>query len=537
MKNTEIFQDYDMVVSITEKTLNDQLLHLLKIGVIHDKFTVVQNIVQSPTPHYTYDVYENDTHLPSDKAYIDGEILPQVRIDESGTNITFILEFIGGSAQLWKGNGPLASLAKFDDINGWKYGVVMNMNLAELENVDTQKGVKMPPDLKAQLSAFQNSMFTVNHLFMDFENTNLVRFDPSVTSVNGEGDEVMNAFVLLMVSYLKYIVANGNPYVLGYALSTGDDTRYDDKHKVPDDLKPVGTTYTMYKDPVHQELSNLNFVLATKGGNGPEGISGSPGVFDSNWIGVHEQCDAKMVYSHSRLIEAFILEPFYKQFKDKVYKHIKDNVTVSKGASYSAGKKKTTTGYAYTISNHTTGHDHYVNKYTADFINQPGKLRINLKGSVSVYVKKTKDMGICTAEAEASGAVGWSGTVDLISSKDAKGNPTISIDHDFDVKSPRTSSSKNGCAKAWKIIGQILGAILSIFSMGITAPFFIKLFGDLLDTKIPGIGNLSLAMGSLGASVSTAVILPAGQVFFFKNVAGDAEGNLNLELTYKSETG
>ena len=283
--------------------------------MIHDKFTVVQNIVQYPTPHYTYDVYENDTHLPSDKAYIDGEILPRVRIDESGTNITFILEFIGGSAQLWKGNGPLASLAKFDDINGWKYGVVMNMNLAELENVDTQKGVKMPPDLKAQLSAFQNSMFTVNHLFMDFENTNLVRFDPSVTSVNGEGDEVMNAFVLLMVSYLKYIVANGNPYVLGYALSTGDDTRYDDKNKVPDDLKPVGTTYTMYKDPVHQELSNLNFVLATQGGNGPEGISGSPGVFDSNWIGAHEQCDAKMVYSHSRLIEAFILEPFYKQFK------------------------------------------------------------------------------------------------------------------------------------------------------------------------------------------------------------------------------
>lgn len=44
-------------------------------------------------------------------------------------------------------------------------------------------------------------------------------------------------------------------------------------------MKPVGTTFSLYYDPVNPDLSNLNFVLATKGLHGATtGIVSSPGI-------------------------------------------------------------------------------------------------------------------------------------------------------------------------------------------------------------------------------------------------------------------
>ena len=65
--------------------------------------------------------------------------------------------------------------------------------------------------------------------------------------------------------------------------------------------------------------------------------------------------------------------------------------------------------------------------------------------------------------------------------------------------------------------------------------FFSKLLDKVFDLHIPGIGNISAAFGNLGNSVATVLILPAGQVFFFKTPGIDTEGNLAMQLTYKAE--
>ena len=54
MKNAEIFNDYDMVVCMTQKTINDQLTHLTKMGIIRSELILVQK-VDRKTRSYVYD--------------------------------------------------------------------------------------------------------------------------------------------------------------------------------------------------------------------------------------------------------------------------------------------------------------------------------------------------------------------------------------------------------------------------------------------------------------------------------------------------
>jgi hypothetical protein len=213
------------------------------------------------------------------------------------------------------------------------------------------------------------NMFSVSSLFMDFESTDLMRFDPAHSDAGEAGDPGLQSLVLFMSFYLKNLAAAGSPYILGYALAPGASTTYPPGEAVPDELAPVGTTYTMYHDPVHQGLSTLNFVLATKKGHGK--IAGTPGNFDSNWINPTEQCDAKMIYSHSCLLEPFVLQPLYETLAQSVFDKIKDHLSVTQGNNYATGRASVPTGLSYTISNVTSGEDQYVNTFTATLTTEP----------------------------------------------------------------------------------------------------------------------------------------------------------------------
>ena len=535
MKNTEIFNDYDMVVSIPQKTLNDQMTHLVRMGTIRPELVLYQSIQDR---QYVYQVLPSGDQIPRDAqgnplgACIDGTLLPSVSISESGTNITFVLNFLSGTAWFWQGNGPMAQLTPYD-MTGWKYGVIITLDLKSVEKDDIGKGIQVPDLVKNQLYAFTDAMFTVNHLFMDFESTDLLRFDPATTKTDSAGDVGMQQLVLFMEFYLKDLVRNGNPYILGYSITTDDSTQYPENQQVPDALKPVGTTYSMYHDPTTADLSNLNFVLATKGGKA--GILGTPGNFDTNWIGAAEQCDGKMIYSHARLLENFVLQPFYDLLSTQVFSQIQGSIDVPQGNDYATGRSATDTGLAYTISNVASGDDQYVNTFTVDIVNGTGEVDLNFKGHIQLYKGVSKNMGFCTADAHASGSVDWSGTVTITATKDDKGNPTLTVTRAFKVDNSTSDSDKNDCAKAFEWIGKILGTILDVLTLGLSFGFFEKLFDSLMDLHIPGIGDLSLALGSLGNTVATAVMLPAGQVFFFKNPSSDVQANFGLELTYKSE--
>ena len=536
MKNTEIFQTYDMVVSIPQDTINAQLNHLVRIGTIRPELILVQTIKNGK---YVYEVLDSASAIPVDDsgkpkdAYIDGEILPQVAITESGSNITFILKFLNGTAYLWEGQGPLKKKKKFD-MTGWQYGIDVDLDLTEIAKDDIGKNVAVPKNVKDQLQHFSDNMFTINHLFMDFESTDLLKFNPTHSNAGSAGDVGLQYLVTFMQFYLENLIKSGNPYILGYSLTTTPETQYPKNQIIPDSLRPVGTTYTMYYDPVHPKISNLNFVLATQGGH--KGILGSPGNFDSNWIQPDEQIDAKMIYSHTVLLEDLYLKPFFNQLQQNIYNKIKDHIDVGIGNSYQNAKSSTPSGFSFNVSNVSSGDDQYVNHFEANIVTKPGTVEINLDGSLKFYKEHSKHLGLCTARASLTAGIDWSGTITLTVEKNKNGVPTLHNQREFQIDNSHHNTHRNECAKVASIFGDIFGALLGALTTGLSFDFFTKLFDDLLDVRVPGIGNIGLALQNLGNSVSTVIILPAGQVFFFKNPSADPEANLSLGLTYKSET-
>jgi hypothetical protein len=543
MKNTDVFNDFDMVVPITQKTINDQLVHLTRYGAISPKLIITQ-VWNDDTQEDDYRILSSEDELPKKPngsidedqldGYLDGMLLPELNIHESGTVAMLLLKFRSGTFGYW-GGSPRHPTWETVDMSGWVFGITVNMDLAGLAKDDLDNKVKVPDNVKQQLTQFMDYMFTVNYLFMDFESTDLINFDPTVTSVGDAGDDVKKEFVFFMQEYLKAQKDTGNPYVLGYTMSATEKSNYASYGGVPDPLRPVGTTFNFYKDPTNADLSTVNFALVTKGGH--QVVSSTPGNFDSNWITPNEQCDAKMIYSHQVLLEEYILKPVFHQIRDDIYNNIKDKLSVDQGNDYDHATDTTANGFHYSISNDNDGDDRYVNNYAVQITNVAHDSRVDLKfnGHLYFYKLNSKDMGVCTAEGWAWTGLDWSGTVSLMTTKDANNRPNISITKSFNVSNIDTGQDKNDCAKAWEIIGEILGALLDAFSFGLDGMFFTKLFSQAFGVEIQNIGNIGVVLGDLGGTINTVLLLPAGNVFFIKNPAADPLANFYLELTYKSE--
>lgn len=536
MKNSEIFQNYDMVVSIPVSTINAQLNHLVRLGVIRQQLMLVQTIENG---NYRYEALDSASQIPMDAAgnpkyaYVNSEFLPAVAISDSGTSITFILNFQAGTACFWEGEGPLAQLQAFD-MRGWSYGIDVDMDLATIAKDDIARNFAVPANVQDQLRQFSDEMFTVNSLFMDFESTDLLRFNPTYSQAGTAGDVGLQALTTFMQFYLTNLVKAGNPYVLGYSLTTTAATKYPASEQIPASLRPAGTTYTMYRDAAHPDISTLNFVLATQGGHGA--INGSPGNFDSNWIQPDEQIDAKIVYSHAVLIEDLYLKPFFDQLRQGIYDQIHSHIDVGIGRDYDAAKSATPTGFSYEIANDSSGDDQYVNRFEASFATTPGATAINLDGTLKFYKEHSRNLGLVTARASLTAEVTWSGTITISVEKDAGGVPTLHTDREFPIVKSDHNTYMNDAAKGLDAFSNIFGDILNFLTKELSPGFFTTLFDALLAVPVPGIGNIGGALQNLGSSVGTVIVLPAGQVFFFKNPSADPEANLSLGLTYKSET-
>lgn len=544
MKNTEIFNDFDMVVSVTQKTINDQMTSLTKMGVIPSHLILIRT-VDPKTGAFVYerlhcpdnmdqcpDVIPHDGNGKPTVECIDGIVGSQIDISESGTNVSFLLNFQSGTAYFRDFESPDLSLKKFD-MAGWTYAIDITLDLAAIEANDIGNMLKVPDSIRNQLHNFMSEQFTVSHLFLNFDSVDLVRFDPTRTKTPGNEGPGQILFVDFMIRYLNFLKMTGNPYILGYSVTANNRTKIPADKNVPDSIKPVGTTFTLYHDPNHPNLSNLNFVLATKGGHGK--ISGSAGTFDTNWIRPNEQLDAKMIYSKSVLIEKFVLKPVFEQISSGIYKQIQGKVHVPPGNNYESARRATPTGYDFSISNVTAGDDRYVNDYSVTIQNGPAGAALLFKGHLYVYKKVTQSHA-CIFEdawAEVTAKVDWSAKVSFSASKNKAGQPILNLTNSFTIDHSEFPRDQNGCAKTLTTFLGGFGLFVDALTGFQDKFFFTKLFDSVLDLH-PNVGNAAVALNSLPGAVQNVVILPAGQVFFFKDVAADPQGNLSLELSYKS---
>ncbi len=516
-----VFDKFDMVVSMTQATLNRELLKLLRTNTIKSTLIIYREPV-SESENYNYTVCDSFHDVPPDVEYLNTNIRPQVEINNTGVSILFKLDMLTGDFAYWKGNGIHATLEKVS-INNWSYAFSVRMDLFRLSGELESNGLDVPELVKNQLEAFSTNMFAINALVLDFGSTDLLDFDSGKTTVGNEDEAIKPEIAGFMQTYFNWLLRTGNPYVLGYAVNQTPQTVVPTQDQVPPSITPVGTTYTMYKDGSNPDKSNLNYCIVTKGGYGQ--ITQSPPTFNRNWFGSSENASTKMIISSSNLVEELILRPLYHGLKNDVYNQIKGQVSVSKGNSYNDGKIKTGTGFSFVIANDRSGKDQYENRFDVSFKNNALGTKILItNGYIYCYKKQTKDMGFCTASATASSYVKWSGVIDIKTTS----NGGITITQSTIINDKGSSGpSKNDCAKTFDFIGDIFGPLL--FGPLLDLLFFDKLIDDVLGVSVSGIGGLDQAFNNLSSSTSTAILLPSGEAFDFRIPAIDKDGNFYLK--------
>ncbi|KAI1644579.1 uncharacterized protein F4817DRAFT_318734 [Daldinia loculata] len=553
MKNSDVFTSsgYDMVVSVTQKSVNDQLIHLAHpdIATIKTSFILsmeYDEFSDSSIPKF----YDNYKDVPKDSSgkpqdpLINGNYMPSVLIDHSGTDIVLVLHFDRGSAWLRDMN---SGRLKEWDMAGWQYGISISLDFAGIGRSDLQAGKAVPEIVADKLTKFVSEGFSVAQMFVNFESTDLVNFNPIHTNVNKATEAAKQGFVFVMTSYLKYFKAHpkSNPFILGYTISDNRSQSDPDKN-VPPSLKPIGQTFSLYFDPTDQDRSTINFVLNTEGSTKKYlgiGTHPTPGNFDSNWIQPQEQCDGKMIYSSFSFYESLILYPFYESFSTKFSERFKDtDLKIPPTPKYEDAKSGIGGNVSFQIAKVEAGDDQYTNKYSVSAFNTSEScITIRFSGEIS-FEKTARKNIICEAVAWASTRIEWSAEITLTQTKDKDGKVTIEVkasDPVFSQYGP--SSGKNGCAEFWEevaiIIGTILDVLKAIFTFGLsTDNFFSKLFLELVSPDMGRLPGPAAFVGGLDSNINSTFMLPAGQVFFSKKPTIDSDGDFSVQLTYKTET-
>jgi len=167
-----------------------------------------------PIIHETWDSVPKDTQgLPVNPS-MNATYLPSIDIKASGTVVHLILSFKSG--KLYMRNQRTGNMSKGLHMAGWVYGIAIGLDFAEIER---DQGMAAPQRVIDQIQHFTTDQFRVSQLFLNFEDTNLMRFDPSVTSVANSGSLAMEQFTFFMSTYLGAFKADPktNPFILGYS--------------------------------------------------------------------------------------------------------------------------------------------------------------------------------------------------------------------------------------------------------------------------------------------------------------------------------
>jgi|CXWL01.1.fsa_nt_gi hypothetical protein len=518
----DLFDDVDMVVAISQQTINDQLVKLVAQGVIKSQLIMLQTQVGNA---YTYSFPATREQIPAGSSYIAATVQPAIDIQESGEVITLVLHFTSGRGAFWSGSGQLAQLYDYD-MTGWSYAFRARLDLAAVEADEIARGHSVADSIRQQLTAFQSQMFSVKGLFLDFVSADLLSFDNARTWAGGD-NLAAPALASFMQFYFKHVDPAANPFVLGYSVTANAATQPQGAMAdVPDLLKPTGTAFALYQNPDNPDLSTLNFVLATKGGHGT--VSGSPDIMRSSIL--PQGAAGALAYSHACLLEPLVVQPIFRQIRETIHASIAGNVDVGAGNDYAAAKTATNDGWSFVIADMHDGDDQYGNDFTVAILSLADQVRLDFKGNVRVYKEVSKNCLFCTARAQAKCSLSWSGSMVLTVAGGA-----LKVDSSsFKTDNYANNHDTNSCSDAFSWMGKIVGGIADLFTGFSDNMYFANLLSSALSVNTPGLGMSSIALGALGEGARAALVLPAGDAFSFQNPPSfNAAGDLTIALAYR----
>lgn len=406
-------------------------------------------------------------------------------------------------------------------------------------------------------------MMQVSSIFMDFANSDLANYDSNHTVMNTTDLLLKQIFADRVGAWLKGKQGKDNPFILGYPVT---------RTSPPDDIRavfqPTGANLSVHAyeypagstDQSKNGLSTLNFLLVT----GHRRITDEPALFAPDAGTFHRnlvedpKIDGKAIISRDLFLHSYLYPLIVKPLQDLINSQ-PDFVgaRADREASADINDKtapvdgratfiSTDTGWRYSDHVKLTWHesgfyshgreseqqiDFTVNVLTQT--NSSGAARPTVEITSKLYRyewdQQNQDIppfksNVYVGKAWANATLDWTLTLQFVAGVDGK----ITITKSSSVPDPKTDSGDAGAYKIADAFTNLLGLSGIEDAWSSNGANLGTVESDVADRLIEDIDTvLDGAMGHL--------VMPARNQFFYKNMQINGDGDIEFDITYKSE--
>jgi hypothetical protein len=524
---------YHLVTAITQDTVNFQFKKLFQSGVIHR----------------TLEIADPETGIQLN-ASLDA---PLVRFggEASPHTVLFTLRLKSGTLTYFEGFGPRAQQKKLP-FKGWQYAFRVNMNM--LQHQRSAPGSAVPEEVRRKLEAFSDDVFSIRRLFMDFQSANLADYAPELSQLPLEDGGSASRGVLLQFTralelYFKSFKNTDNPYILGYSIE-----RKNAAEGPPALFAPSGTTFSCFQDGEQPGLSSLNFLLMTRGQPFP--VDPRAGVFPRNWVTSGEY-DGRMVIAAEQFRKQYVDAELLPRVREALlgvsgyglsdWSEVNPNfistllgqapgslagpawLTRASVNNLYADPDPANHGYGVCITpGAPAGSRVFQRQYRSTMCGlwQANGSDVVFHGYGAIEDRQEfyhYPLGIETFVCKTRTAIFFGFTVRLLAGTNGK----LTLQVEFADSKP---VKEHDLGPLMKIANFLVAPIAGDLNQQLER---MTQYG--LDLQASLVSGMQGALRATLGEVETRVVLPAGDVFFYKDLARDSAGNVLLDISYKTE--
>ncbi|WP_426435848.1 hypothetical protein [Bradyrhizobium genosp. P] len=473
---------YDLVYAVSQRTINNQLELLSALSVLPTSWTAAD-----PEGFWAIDLKVGAPAVNAVTGNAGARAL----------NVTF--PFTGGTmtySSLGRdGSGKPSVVKNTIPMAGWGLRVSVNMSLAEIAQADIAAHKLIPDAVKRQLTAFTVDMYDIRHLFLDFEDADLIL--DSYEFVPAAGVKIADLVSPNVITQLRAVVqgvietlrGSNNPFILGYTATNKKVPAVDAM------FIPTGSSYSIYADGSDPGRSSLNFLSETKGR--PVPTDAKSGLFDANWLNSDQVQGAYVIAQ--RLVMGLLVPPVAKLFgfQAQDFKQSGNSVTAS-------------------------GPDQSGRFTTVTFEPIAGEPRYSCQIRVAWRVDADDMAGSNVGYADVQ--MFWN--ADFAFDFDPANNLTLNV---------RNSTTSHQIQEHPNALGEFEGVLAIIADAALSAisdNSVNGIFEQMANQAWPKI--ISAPLEASGMNLKSRIVLAAGSEFIFKDIATTEQGHLKMTTTIRN---
>ena len=202
---TTLLNNYDMVLAVSQDTINNQFFLLFAEGVISNTIDIA--------------------YMPSNPALQLNATLnaPTVELELDPVNpnqLDFNINFASGTFTYMDFSTKTPTM-QTADVSGWVITMLVNLEQMTITSA-TPPGLNVSSGAQGVLNNYiGNDAFTIEALFLDFDNVNMSQLIINADGVKMQPTDPRYVFVLMaMQQMIASLKTNGNPYILGFHASS-----------------------------------------------------------------------------------------------------------------------------------------------------------------------------------------------------------------------------------------------------------------------------------------------------------------------------